>query len=96
MEAIAIQQSIIFQRLTDNRDMGDITRIAIIDHETHELWVEDIENEELDNLYDGEIQEFIDANYSGFIDWDFIIGAEYVPSDHASTNKIIFEKNSKK
>ena len=53
-------------------------RIAIIDHDTHTLFVEDINDEILQGQYGGEAQKYIDhyynvTNYS----WDYIVDTEY-------------------
>ena len=38
-------------------------RIAIIDHNEHELMIEDINEKELEEKYGGDEQKYIDANY---------------------------------
>ena len=39
-------------------------RIAIIDHASHELMIEDINEQELEELYGGDEQKYIDDNYA--------------------------------
>ena len=57
-----------------------MTRIAIIDHSTHELYIEDINDEVLNaEPYNGDEQAYIDDNYTfeeGY-SWDYIVGASY-------------------
>lgn len=54
-------------------------RVAIIDHDTHTLFVEDIDEEILENEYNGEEEEYIKDNYSlsDNWSWDYIIDTEY-------------------
>lgn len=57
-----------------------MTRIAVIDHSTHELYVEDINNELLNaEPYNGDVQAYIDDNYTfeGDYSWDYIVDASY-------------------
>ena len=58
-------------------------RIAIIDHDTHQLFIEDIDTEILKKEYGGEEEKYILDNYSfnGRWDWEFIIDIEYFPED---------------
>ena len=57
-----------------------MTRIAVIDHSTHELYVEDI-NDGLLNAepYNGDVQAYIDDNYTfeGDCSWDYIVDSSY-------------------
>ena len=57
-----------------------MTRIAVIDHSTHELYVEDI-NDGLLNAepYNGDVQAYIDDNYTfeGDYSWDYIVDSSY-------------------
>ena len=56
-------------------------RIAIIDHSEHTLFVEDIDEDVLENEYNGDEQAYIDDNYTfeGEYSWDYIVDAEYLP-----------------
>ena len=57
-----------------------MTRIAIIDHADHRLYVEDINNDVLNaEPYEGDLQAYIDDNYTfeGDYSWDYIVGATY-------------------
>ncbi len=49
-------------------------RIAIIDHASHELMIEDINEQELEDQYGGDEQKYIDDNYTfeGDYSWDWI------------------------
>lgn len=49
-------------------------RIAIIDHSTHTLMVEDINEEILEEQYGGDEQKYINDNYTfeGKYSWDWI------------------------
>ena len=57
-----------------------MTRIGVIDHSTHELYVEDI-NDGLLNAepYNGDVQAYIDDNYTfeGDYSWDYIVDSSY-------------------
>ena len=57
-----------------------MTRIAVIDHSMHELYVEDI-NDGLLNAepYNGDVQAYIDDNYTfeGDYSWDYIVDSSY-------------------
>lgn len=59
-----------------------MTRVAIIDHETHRLFIEDISDEDLER-YDGEEEAYIKDNYTfeGEWDWDYVTGIEYYGED---------------
>lgn len=56
-------------------------RLAILDHEAHVLFVEDVDDEMLEG-YDGE-EEYIEDNYvfQGEYSWEWITEAEYIPMD---------------
>lgn len=60
-----------------------MTRIAIIDHETHNLIVEDIDDEILESKYGGEEEAYIKDNYdlSDNWSWDYIVQTTYYPID---------------
>lgn len=57
-------------------------RIAIIDHASHLLYIEDISEEDLAK-YNGEEEEYIKANYhfEGEFSWDYIIGMSFVQEE---------------
>ena len=55
-------------------------RIAIIDHEYHSLYVEDIDEEILNDKYEGSEQKYIEDNYDlGEYSWDYIVDSTYFP-----------------
>ena len=55
-------------------------RIAIIDHNSHELMIEDINEEELEEKYDGDEQAYINDNYDlENYSWDWITDTSYFP-----------------
>ena len=57
-------------------------RIAIIDHDNHTLWIEDINDENLEK-YNGSEQDYIDDNYNLVnYDWDYIVDTRYIPDDN--------------
>lgn len=68
-------------------------RIAIIDHFTHELMVEDINEQELETKYDGDEQAYIHDNYEleGDYSWDWITDAQYFSKD-GDTIEIDFDE----
>ena len=50
-----------------------MTRIAIIDHDEHWLYVEDIPEDILEKKYGGDEQKYIDDNYDiENYSWDYI------------------------
>lgn len=57
-----------------------MTRIAILDHATHTLYIEDIPDSELEK-YNGEEQAYIEDNYTfeEEYSWDYITNIEYYP-----------------
>lgn len=58
-------------------------RIAIIDHETHTLFIEDIDEEVLEKKYGGEEEAYIADTYdlSDNFTWEYIVETEYIPMD---------------
>lgn len=54
-------------------------RIAIIDHDEHALFVEDIDDELLEREYNGSEQAYIDDNYDmENYSWDYIVYSKYI------------------
>lgn len=55
-------------------------RIAIIDNTTHTLFVEDVNQQILDEKYNGSEQDYIEDNYTfeGTYSWDYITSALYI------------------
>jgi hypothetical protein len=67
-------------------------RIAIIDHNEHELLIEDINEQELEEKYGGDEQKYIDNNYDlENYSWEWIVETDYIPSDDATPIEIDFE-----
>lgn len=68
-------------------------RIAIIDHSTHTLYVEDIDEYELINKYSDDEQKYIDEHYAfdGEYSWDWIVDAQYFPEFEKNPVGIYFE-----
>lgn len=58
-------------------------RLAIIDHETHELFIEDVDEEMLEKEYGSSEQAYIEDSYelSSHWSWDYITSIEYVPEN---------------
>ena len=54
-------------------------RIAIIAHSSHTLYVEDIDEDLLEEKYGGDEQAYIDDNYTfeGDYSWDYVVDCEY-------------------
>ncbi len=66
-------------------------RLAIIDHNEHRLFIEDVTDEMLAK-YNGEEQAYIEDNYDlENYSWDFIVEADYIPSDEPMPIEIDFE-----
>lgn len=71
-----------------------MTRIAIIDHDTHQLYVEDISNEDL-KRYGGSEQAYIDDNYACVnYSWDYIVDTQYFEEECKVPYDVEFEKLS--
>lgn len=63
-------------------------RIAIIDHEHHRLYIEDVDEEILNEKYNGEEEAYIKDNYDLGTDdytWEYIVGTEYPQTDDPIT-----------
>ena len=58
-------------------------RIAIIDHEEHSLFLEDVDEEILQEKYNGEEEAYIKDNYdlSDNWSWDYITSIWYLPPE---------------
>ena len=59
-------------------------RLAIIDHATHSLYIEDVDAKLIEEQYHGEEEEYIKDTYSlteGQWSWDYIVDTEYYPND---------------
>ena len=57
-------------------------RIAIINHVTHGLYIEDIDEKELEEKYNGDEQAYIDDNYDlEDYSWDWITDIIYFPKE---------------
>lgn len=55
-------------------------RLAILDHSTHALFVEDVNDDILEWQYGGEEESYIEDNYDlKEYSWDYIIDTEYYP-----------------
>ena len=67
-------------------------RIAILNHFSHTLLVEDINEQELEKKYGGDEQKYIDENYTLEADysWDWIIDTEYFPEGQSDPVEIEF------
>lgn len=67
-------------------------RIAIIDHDTHTLFVEDINDEILQGQYGGEEQNYIDDNYNVTnYSWDYIVDTQYFSEEEKTPLEVNFE-----
>lgn len=58
-----------------------MTRLAILDHASHTLFVEDVNETLLEQKYNGEEEAYIKDNYdiSNFFSWDYIVSTQYIP-----------------
>ena len=67
-------------------------RIAIIDHNEHELMIEDINAEALEEKYGGDEQKYIDANYTfeGDYSWDWITNTQYFAEGESNPMEVEF------
>ena len=57
-------------------------RVAIIDHANHNLFIEDIDENVLEEKYNGEEEAYIKDTYDfeGEWSWDYIVSAQYFPN----------------
>jgi len=68
-----------------------MTRIAIIDHDEHRLYVEDIPEDILENQYGGDEQKYIDDNYDiENYSWDYITEGLFLPAGESDFCDIDF------
>lgn len=63
-------------------------RIAIIDHDNHCLYIEDIDEDILDSKYQGQEEEYILDSYdlSNYWTWDYITEINYIPENSDPIN----------
>ena len=55
-------------------------RIVIIDHDTHQVFIEDIDTDILNEKYNGEEEDYIKDNYVlENWSWDFVANIVYIP-----------------
>ena len=68
-------------------------RIAIIDHNEHELLIEDINEQELEEKYGGDEQAYINDNYTfeGDYSWDWITDTQYYPEGDPDPIEVEFK-----
>ena len=68
-------------------------RIAIIDHNEHELLIEDINEQELEEKYGGDEQAYINDNYTfeGDYSWDWITDTQYYPEGDPDSIEVEFK-----
>lgn len=67
-------------------------RLAIIDHENHALYIEDINEEILEGQYGGDEQLYIEDNYDlKEYAWDWITDAQYFLEFEKTPIEINFE-----
>lgn len=61
----------------------EFERLAIIDHENHRLFIEDVDLDILEKNYHGEEEDYIKDNYtlSDNFSWEWIVVTEYTPID---------------
>lgn len=71
-------------------------RLAILDHETHTLYVEDVPDETLAK-YDGEEEAYIEDNYAlEEYSWDYIAATVYTAQDGEITAGVDIAKLHKR
>lgn len=67
-------------------------RIAIIDHDTHSLYVEDVSDETME-MYNDDEQLYIKDNYKlENYSWDWIVDSEYYPEESKDPIEIHFDE----
>ena len=69
-------------------------RIAIIDHNEHDLIIEDINEEVLEKEYGGDEQKYIDDNYDiENYSWDYITGSYYIDCEDPDPREMNIKKS---
>lgn len=69
-----------------------MTKIAIINHDEHRLYIEDVSDEDLAK-YNGEEEDYIKDNYNlENYSWDYITGAIYMAEGEEEFTDIDFKK----
>jgi hypothetical protein len=68
-------------------------RLAIIDHNDHELLIEDVNEQELEEKYGGDEQAYINDNYTfeGDYSWDWITDTQYYPEGDPDPIEVEFK-----
>lgn len=58
-------------------------RLVIIDHDSHTLYIEDVNEDVLYNKYNGQEEDYIKDTYSisDNYSWDYIVSAQYIPEN---------------
>ena len=61
----------------------EVERLAIIDHDNHQLFIEDVDVNVLNEKYNGEEEDYIKDNYElgENWSWEWVTVIEYVPTD---------------
>jgi len=69
-------------------------RLAIIDHDTHTLYVDDVDEKELEENYKGDEQAYIEDNYVllNNYSWDWVTDAIYYKKMYEIGIDIDFDK----
>lgn len=64
-------------------------RLVIIDHARHEVFIEDVSQEDLEK-YGGEEEAYIKDNYTfeGEWSWDYIVGITFLPADDKTPREV--------
>lgn len=69
-------------------------RLAILDHSTHTLFVEDVNDDILEGQYGGNEELYIEENYAfrddDMYSWDYIIDTEYFPEEDKTPIEVEF------
>ena len=67
-------------------------RLAIIDHNEHRLYIEDVDEKTIEE-YGGDEETYIEENYAleGHYSWDYIVDAEYFPLEDKDPIEINFK-----
>lgn len=58
-------------------------RIVIIDHDAHQVYIEDVDEDLLNEQYGGEEEEYIKDNYPLVTNfsWEYVVGIYYYPTE---------------
>ena len=69
-------------------------RLVIIDHAAHQVYIEDVDENVLQERYNGSEEDYIKDMYNleGDWSWDYVTDVVYYPNDNDDPITVDFEK----